>query len=186
VDLAPILVEEGALDLILHWLETESETVAEVALEWTRSLDPGEAWLRSHVLKYVEEPEGVPSRVLNKALWALALPQHEWAVDPLLDFIEKRVRDLRPDGHLRDGVGSAADALATIGERRAIPRLIGACLADRSTGGEGQRLIGHFGLCKLTGVPFAENQDGAWWLAWWEENRDSLPPEVAVLEVPRF
>jgi len=186
VDLAGILKETGALDMVVHWLAHESVEVGEVGLEWTIALDPGEAWMRVHVLPYVTEPEGVPSKILNKALWALALPRNDWAVEPILDFLDERVRNPRIDGYLKDGVGSAADAIARIGAKRAFPRLVGAALADRSRDQSGERLISYFALSKLAGVPYEESMNAAWWEKWWYANRTDFAPKYAALDVPRF
>ncbi len=183
IDLAAILKEHGVLQLIEHWLATETERVREVALSWVRSLDPNESWLRVFVLTYIEEPEGVPSKVLNKALVALSEPENDWAVEPILDFLEFRVAHPQTAEYLGDGIGSAADALAVIGAKRAIPRLIGVVLKDPT--GQAKGLVGYFGLSKLTGVKFDEKRmDGAYWADWWRRNRSRFPADVAELEIP--
>lgn len=101
-----------------------------------------------------------------------------------IDTLEGKLR------WLRDGLGStaypdlstSAREIAKHKDARAVPTLIGLIEADNTH--ETIYGVGYFGLNPLTGVDYDETHDGAWWRAWWKENRVRFPHEARSLEIP--
>ena len=71
-------------------------------------------------------------------------------------------------------------ALAAIGDVSVVPTLIGMIVADPSA----QYAVGHFALGNLLGLPYDKSHDGAFWLQWWENNRQRLPASIRSASIP--
>jgi len=96
-----------------------------------------------------------------------------WAVEALLTGLRRM--DLSSLVTFSIGRG-----LAEAGDKRAIPYEIGAIVAhDAYSTVYG---LGYFGLRPFTGVDYDEMHDGAWWLKWWDANKDGLPAGVRSLD----
>ena len=174
IDSARLLRGAGALDLAASWLASGDPELAANGMRWIAILGPDDGYLRQHVLPLVEAPEHHHEEVMNWAYRALGRPGADWAMEPLLQaFVETPRR--------RDW-GSIAGALSAIGDKRAIPSMIGMIIADDTRASI--HGIGHFGLSRLTGIPYAETHDAAWWQGWWDEHRQRLDPRLARMELP--
>jgi predicted esterase len=46
--------------------------------------------------------------------------------------------------------------------------------------------IGWFGLHRITGVPYDDSHDGAWWRQWWEKNKERYPAAVREMKIPKL
>jgi hypothetical protein len=79
-------------------------------------------------------------------------------------------------------VWSWAMQVAQFQDPTAIPFMIGAI--EAKGGYETVYGIGWFGLGRLTGVDYDESHDGAWWRAWWNENKGQYPAEAQAIEIP--
>ncbi|MEO1524945.1 MAG: protein kinase [Planctomycetota bacterium] len=78
--------------------------------------------------------------------------------------------------------------IATTGDPRSIPVVIGAIDADNSYGtvyGLGYYALGFDKMREITGVKYSPYHDGAWWRRWWEENKHRFP-EAADIAIPEF
>jgi len=185
LDLAATIREAGGLQGLATALSLDDADAVRTALRWSKTLEADEAWLRAHVLPAVLAPETVDQNAVGDYLSALGRADCGWAQPALLAHLE-RIGSAPPvdpltgadqaSGVVTTGAFDAARALADIGDPAAIPALIDVLANDRS--GELGYAIGHFGLSKLTGVTWHESQDAAWWLDWWEKNRERLPAEV--------
>ena len=86
-------------------------------------------------------------------------------------------------------IWNASTALASAGDARAIPVLIGAIEADNSY--ETVYGVGYFGLGmdkigEVTKVQYSPFHDGAWWRRWWEANKPNFPEEAQQIAIPEF
>jgi hypothetical protein len=77
-----------------------------------------------------------------------------------------------------------ATQVAEHNDPAAIPFLIGVIEADNTY--DTVYGVGYFGLGKLTDVRYDSEHDGAWWRAWWNENKGQYAAEVQSLEIPDF
>ena len=130
------------------WLGSHNEAVARAALKHLREYGVSEEFPRANVLAIVR---GRPS-LRAAALRALGLKGASWAVEHLLPW----VADSDEDVFL-----AAAEALAEIGDPRAIPAMVEAMKADPSPGRRYN--LGNFGLEPLTGIEYDAAHDGRWW-----------------------
>ncbi len=140
-----------------------------------------ETWLRAKIAPLLQSPR---EELISLAARTLGKKSNPWAY-PLL---EESFRQRTVLG--KSAVLHTAEALAEIGEAKAIPLMIGGVLASEKlsgpAGGDGRYWVGYFGLEKLTGVSWNEAHDGAWWKAWWEKNKARFGPEIAALEIPNL
>lgn len=179
VDLRRTIREAGGEDLMGRWLQTGDEELAREALGWARQLQPGEDWMRSNVLPILEG-EAVPG-VLSRAAGVFERRDCAWAVEPLTELMLTRAGRRVGDGY-DEGAQGIAEALGDIGDPRAIPAMIAMIEADGTY--DTVYGVGYFGLGRLTGVPYDESHDGAWWRAWWEKNQGRLPESVQGTAIP--
>ncbi|MEO0662693.1 MAG: hypothetical protein AAFZ87_14240, partial [Planctomycetota bacterium] len=145
------------------------------ALRLLRPDDFDEEFARARLLPLLEQRDDL--RAASAAADLLGAAGLPWALDPLLDAV-RDPRMLAANGTSFDIGG----ALGDLGDPRAIPTLIGAIAAQN--GYETVYGLGYFGLQPLTGVPYDESHDGAFWHEWWEENRARYGPEIASLPIP--
>jgi len=188
VDLAAVMREAGGLQALSTCLEGNDPEAKRRALDWSRTMQADEGWLRTWVLPSIQGTEASDPEVLDASFHALARPDCKWAEDSILEHLRQAATIEKPDpqdpkGAPPRGSRSAASALAEIGDPAAIPALIEILLHDRS--GQMGYDVGFFGLAKLTGVKWQESCDGAWWLDWWEKNARRLPPEVQAIQIRR-
>ncbi|MCH8822061.1 MAG: hypothetical protein IH984_01010 [Planctomycetes bacterium] len=76
----------------------------------------------------------------------------------------------------------AAFKLADLGDRRAIPDLIGIMDADNSD--DTIYVIGHMSLAPLTGIRFDYTHHGPWWRKWWNTNSTNYDENVRGQPIP--
>jgi len=79
------------------------------------------------------------------------------------------------------------EKLATIGDPRVIPTLIGVIDADNSYDtvyGIGYFALGFDKLGELTGVHYVFYHDGPWWRRWWENNKARFPKDIQEIPIP--
>jgi len=175
VDLAAVLREAGLLVTVDAWLAGDEPEARRIGLRWLAELDPGEGYLRRSVLPLLQAQGQDAASLKAGACHALGRPGNDWAVDPLLDAMKADLRE----GPVLFGY---ARALAEIGDARVVPTLIAMIEAEGTY--DTVYGVGYFGLTPLTGVAYHESHDGAFWRAWWQENRRRLPPEVGALDIP--
>lgn len=175
---------EAIAGIAERWLATpdEFEHVLGDVFGLLEGAEVSEGYLRRVVLPATRP--GVPPLVRTAAIRLLGAHRVGWAVDPLLNQLERA----RAEGeYARQFMASTAEALAEIGDPRAIPVMIAVIEADaprgREPGGTAVYWVGYFGLGRMTGVEYKGTHDGAWWRRWWEENRDRYPA-ARHLEVP--
>jgi beta-lactamase regulating signal transducer with metallopeptidase domain/predicted esterase len=110
----------------------------------------------------------------------------EWAgktsgepAERILSEIERR---LGVPGEIGGDVTDLAKRLVNEHGARAIPWLIGVIDADNTYGTIYG--VGALALGPITGVPYDDRHDGAWWRAWWEKNSVKFPAEARATPVP--
>ncbi|MHC4340407.1 MAG: RNA polymerase sigma factor [Planctomycetota bacterium] len=164
LELPGLMKRLGLLDVATRWLDDERLSPGErnIVHGWIRSLVPDEAYLRRVYLPALEDPNSTDD--FYAAARALGKEEHRWAVDPLMQAYA-RTRNL---GEYR----AVSRALQRIGDPRAIPAMIAAIAADDT-----QATIEGVGesLARLVDEEYYASRDGAWWLAWWEQNRERYP-----------
>jgi predicted esterase len=159
----PKLIEQWVTDARGPRASRGQIDLAAAGLEILRYLDPGEEALRRIVVSALDQQ--VPPRVRSAAVGSLARDDCRWAVDLLVDVL----KEAAGQADRRAVLWSTAGALAEIGDPKAIPPMIAVIEADNTY--DTVYGVGHFGLGKLTGVKYDDKHDGAWWRAWWEENK---------------
>ncbi len=148
-------------------------TLRRAAWTWLAAAQPDEAYLRRVVAPIVEDAARRDPEELTGAAGLLGAANAAWAVDALLAGLRRM--DLSDTTTF-----SMGQALAAAGEKRAIPHLIAAITVDDAYATVYG--LGYFGLSPLTGVTYDESHDGAWWLRWWDKNKEGLPAEVRALD----
>jgi len=163
--LPEVMKRAGLLDAASAWLDREPLGPGErnIVHGWIRALDPDEPFLRRVYLPALADPEAAGD-LFQAATRALGRERHRWAVDPLIAAYA-RVRTL-------GGYAAISGALSAIGDERAIPAMIAAIVADDT-----QATVEGVGasLSDLAGVEYHSSHDAAWWVAWWERNRQRYP-----------
>jgi RNA polymerase sigma-70 factor (ECF subfamily) len=186
VALPSVLKGAGTLEAVERWIsppmpseEEEPEqfrcqqTIRRAAWAWLEAAEPDEEFLRRVVAPIVRNAAQRRLEDLVFAVIAVGKAKQEWAFETLLEALRTT-----PPSSLRFNL---AMGLAESGGQRAIPYMIAAIVAADDTEWTAYGL-GHFGLRTLTGVRWDKSHDGAWWLAWWDRNKDRLPPEVRAID----
>jgi len=181
IDLRAVMRDAGGLEVIEGCLAAGSPEAARAALALARELQPDEDWMRASILPLLEA--GPELGLAGSAARLFARPDCRWAVEPLLDIVARRAA-LRPGGRVDSNAVEVCQALASIGDARAIPAMI--ALIDSDNTHDTIHGVGGRGLAKLTGVSYDESHDGAWWHEWWASNQARLPAEVRGLLIPTF
>ena len=178
-------LDAGLLRTLARWAsgaearsQAEDIELATRALRVIGQLQPGEAELRRVVVPLLARDR--PPGIRNAALSALDGQENAWATDLVLDVLKGSLEDRGPSN--RTVIWGAAGALATYGDPRVIPTMIAVIDADNTY--DTVYGVGYFGLGRLTGVPYDESHNGAWWRRWWEKNRQRFPEAVRSLEIP--
>ncbi len=165
LQLADVMKRAGLLDAATAWLDREPLGPGErnIVHGWIHALDPDEAFVRRVYLPALANPDAAED-LLQAAARALGRNRHRWAVEPLVAAYA-HVRTL-------GGCRAISRALLAIGDERAIPAMIAAIAADDTPAtieGVGAS------LSDLAGVEYHPSHDAAWWMAWWERNRQRYP-----------
>ncbi len=130
------------------WLGSRDEAVVRAALRHVGEFGVGDQLLRANVLPIVR---GRPT-LRAAALRALGRKGAAWAVEHLIPWVSDSDEDV---------FLAAAEALAEIGDPRAIAPMIEALKADPSA--TRVYALGNFGLSPLTGIEYDPRHDGNWW-----------------------
>jgi hypothetical protein len=169
LDMRALFEAEGALTLMPAWIASGDEKIERSALRWVTALRPNEAWMRAHVIPLAESTTA-DGNARAEAITALGHPDHAWAKPYLLDWLH-RGSALDEQAYGSADIDSAASALAQIGDPSVIPELVQILASGAPTHPRLLYDVGYFGLGKLTGVPYDESHDAAWWLDWWAKNQ---------------
>ncbi len=161
-------IQEPVHEDAVKWLlDSSDKGLRQIGFECLPRAELSDNFVRSRVAPLVADPEHADPEELAWACAALGDLRPEAAVEPLLEGL-RRVPTARASSR-RDYV----DALARLGDARAIPELIGLLEAEK----DGTTLEMTSGaLSTITGVRGAH--DGAFWRRWWEENQRRLPAGV--------
>ncbi len=168
-------LEAGWAGVLGAWLRAD-EAAMQAAMRLSAGFFTGRAELEAHVVPLLG-PEH-PGALRAWAAATLGDARAEWSVEVLLDGLRASlatVEDLRPV------LPAFARALATLGDPRAIPVLIGAIEAEGTPAAS--QTVGVYALGPLTGVRITPGHDAAWWRTWWEKNRGRFPG-AAGSEIP--
>jgi tRNA A-37 threonylcarbamoyl transferase component Bud32 len=153
---------EQALEKIIA---ERSQGLAATALQAAGHVSLSDDWYRRVVAPRLSPNE--PTIIRKSAAQALNRKTGEWAVEPLVGALHDLSNlDHSQKNSLTFAVGSA---LARTGSPKAIPPVIQAIQADNSYATVYG--LGYFALTPLTGVPYNEKHNGAWWASWWETNK---------------
>ena len=164
-------LDSGLPDTLARWAgepRGRDGNLAVLALGSVKAIKPDAEYLKRVVAPLLAATE--PTAVRVRACEVLGDKANAWALKPILAVMA----DLDPRA-AADGPGAVqdvADAVAAIGDPRAIPAMIALIDADdtpATIGGVGS------GLVRLTGVPFSEGHNARWWRDWWELNKDRYP-----------
>ncbi len=118
--------------------------------------------------------------VRTRAVKILAARGHAPALDRLLEMLKTAAAG--PFPQRRSELWDIAGALSDLKDPRAIPTMIAVIDSDNTY--DTVYGVGYFGLSKLTGVAYDEKHDGAWWRAWWDNNKQRFGDDIAKLEIP--
>ena len=175
VDLLGLYREVGLLDQAAAWLGDPSHELPAAVLGWMEELPLEREFVEAHVLPRLERDEESRDALEDEACRVLGREGQDWATPHLLGMLEVR----RERGGFAHAVCSA---IGEVGDASALPELIAAFVdADDP---DMRYSIGHFALAKLTGVPWKESHDGAFWLEWWDANQGRLPVELRGTSLP--
>ncbi len=188
LDLVAVIREAGGLVGLSTCVQYGTPEAAREALEWSKTLQADEAWLRTYALPALQSPGSTDPGVLDASIDALGRPDCGWAREPLLAHLRYLATPLPVGVESADSLSpglafETASALAEIGDPAAIPAMIQILANDAS--GRLDYAIGHFGLAKLTGVSWQESYDAEWWLDWWKKNKSRLPAEIGGTVINR-
>jgi HEAT repeat protein len=151
------LVLGGLPDALDPWISRLSAKELSAVFFTLSRARVGEDNLRRNVVPLLASSD--PER-RSAAFRALGEPRNTWAVDLLLPYL--RDADARV-------VRAAADALASIGDARAIEPLL-ELLRSHASPDHVDAAAG--ALSNITGVKWDGAHDAAWWDAWWAKNRE--------------
>jgi hypothetical protein len=155
---------------------TDAQAV-ELALESASQIPIGDDWRREIALPRLSSQNPVSIRAA--AARVLAKSASDWPLDPLLNALSETVYSEKGIS-----ISTMAQALSELDSPRAIPNMIALIQAENTY--ETVYGIGYFGLYKMTGVTYDEKHDGAWWVQWWEKNKQRFPADVQAMEIPKF
>jgi hypothetical protein len=181
-------LDAGLLKILERWIAAgtdrkagkESIGLAAQGLSVLPHLNLNEQDLRRVIVPLLAKD--VPSELRSSAMAALKRKEFPWAVDLLIESLKS---SLEADGmEFRGAVWQAAMALGEIGDPKAIPTMIAVMDADNTY--DTVYGIGWFGLHRITGVPYDDSHDGAWWRQWWEKNKERYPAAVREMKIPKL
>jgi predicted esterase len=171
-----IVEETGILERLLTTAAQPGKTGDSAGSLLTR-MPLDEETLRSRILPLLagDQPMDVRVRAAN----IFSRIKATFATEALLTALVDATRDGE-----RHQLWQFSMALGELQVPSTIPTMIG--LIEARGGYDTVYGIGYFGLGKVTGVRYDESQDGAWWRAWWQENRQRFGEPVASMEVSKF
>lgn len=176
VEIGALLGRAGIGEVLDGLLGSRDGVVAQAAWQSVRWCGADESLLQRHATPLLQAPDELPLAVRHAVYEALGRCRGGWVRDTV-------VASMLATSRTGDGCWyAAARALAAHGDPAVIPTLIGMIEADgtyKSIYG-----IGYFALGRLTGVPYDEAHDGAWWRRWWNENRHRLPAAARGGTIP--
>ena len=178
-------LDAGILKIVQSWVAIATAPKASPAavqlaargIEVIAGLKIGEDDLKRLVTPLLDLEKD--SELHRAAVQALERKEFPWAVDLL---IETLTRSLYSGNGGLSVDWNAAGVLASIGDPRAIPPMIGMIDADSSS--VTVYGVGYFGLPELTGVKYSPFHDGPWWRRWWDANRQKFPAPVQAMAIP--
>jgi predicted esterase len=173
-------VKAGALDVATRWLREHADDrdIVSGARDLLTALKPDETYLKTVILPLLDAKN--PPDVRTAAIQMLGRADNKWAVDPLLAMLRDSVTS--QDKSRREVIWDIAQALAEIGDPRAIPDMIAAIAHDNTY--DTVYGVGYFGLGKMTGVRYDESHNGQWWRQWWERERTRFPEPARSSPIP--
>lgn len=132
------------------WIGSREDALARAVLKHVPEFGVGPEFLRAEILPIIHSRPALRAAALR----ALGQKGASWALEFLIPFVSDSDDDV---------VLAAAEALAEIGDLRAVPAMVEALKADPTLG----RIynLGNFGLEPLTGIEYDPSHDGAWWEA---------------------
>ncbi|HEX8522108.1 MAG TPA: HEAT repeat domain-containing protein [Tepidisphaeraceae bacterium] len=165
------LVDAGVRELCLKWVteNPKNQKVVRAANDVLLAVPIDETFAREKVLPLIAKDQ--PAEVRLVGVRCLGRAGGKWALEPLVEVLKEaqRAKD-------RLLIWDTAQALAAIGDARAIPSMIEVIAADNTY--DTVYGVGYFGLGGMTGVKYDEKHDGAWWKAWWEREKKRYPEAV--------
>lgn len=174
----PEVVASSGLDQTLAQLAGSSDQpTAELALRAARHIPLSDDWRREVALPRLTPENSMEIR--SDAALLLGDPGRDWAVPPLLIALSNCVYSSGAPM-----IFMVPSAISEIGSPTSIPWMIGLIEADNSY--NSIYGIGYYGLSKMTGVPYDETHDGAWWRNWWINNKQRFPADAQAIEIPQF
>lgn len=171
-------MKAGWAKMLVSWL-TADDLSAQAAMRLSTSVKFRKRELQDYILPLIRKDGGGS---ISVRCWAIALlgdSRASWACDELLKVLRE---SFEKQSDLRAMLAPMSRALASIGEARAIPVLIGAAEAEGSPAAI--NTVGQYGLTPLTGVKQLEERDLAWWRDWWQRNRNRYGEAASKLDVP--
>ena len=150
----------GLAEELVDLVKERSEGVASTAAFSLAYIPVDEAFANEKIVPLLND--GPVSQFLA-ASTIIGRFKSDWAVDALLEALIRH-RAAEPEI-----LWSMVHGLAAQDNPRAIPTMIAVIDADNTY--NTVYGVGHFGLGKLTGVPYDESHDGSWWRTWWEKNQ---------------
>ncbi|MGD9689882.1 MAG: alpha/beta hydrolase [Phycisphaerales bacterium] len=168
----------GWADMLVGWLKAD-DLSAQAAMRLATSVKFRKKELQDVILPLCKKDGGANISVRCWAIAVMGDTRSEWACEELLGILRASF-ETKTD--LRAMLAPMSRALASIGDARAIPMLIGAAEAEGSPAA--MNTVGQYGLGPLTGVRQNESRDASWWRTWWSANRDRYGPKANALDVP--
>jgi hypothetical protein len=158
------LAGSGLEETLEKITQEHSQEVVEATLKASAAMALSPQWYAHVAVPYLSTNNPLSLRMA--AASALSNNAGEWAVDPLL----AAVNDLNqiPEPTRNSFAFSLGSALAKTGSKRAVEPIIQAIQKGNNYGT--LYGLGYFALTPLTGVPYKETHDAAWWADWWQKN----------------
>ena len=135
-------------------------------------------WWNQNRARYTDRVKDLEIPVLPKTQHGRQYVPFPENIDTLEGKLEWLIERFRAGADL----AQAVTAVAEHNDPRAIPTLIGVLDADNTP--QAILAVGHYGLEKITGVPFNRYHDGPWWRRWWKRNQARYADRVADFEIP--
>jgi tRNA A-37 threonylcarbamoyl transferase component Bud32 len=164
-DQTQAVVDSGLGPALEQIITERSRGLVEMALQATSGLALSPEWYQRVALPRLTSNNPVSIRMA--AARALDRTSGEWAVPALTAALKDLPRI--PESERNNFAFSLGSALAKTRSSKAIPEIIAAIQADNNY--STIYGLGYFALTPLTGVPYNESHNGAWWANWWETNK---------------
>lgn len=177
----PVLMEHGVAETLKTLLRSppSRDSIRSIG-SLLNALPLDETYLRTEVLPLAQREREFELRAA--AIRALGRPGNGWAFEPLREILIAALNERSSTRTVL--MFSIAQALAEMNNPEVIPDMIAVIVADDTY--DTVYGVGYFGLSKLTGVQYAEEHNGAWWVDWWERNRQRFPEAVRSRPIPKI